>query len=674
MTRTSRSARHALVLAVVLVASAPGVAAADWTQPVPGASPINHAAAKNATEVALTTVAGVPHVTWNEDVTENSSQIRVARLKADGTAWEKVGNTGPNPISYLDSTSSDKPSITSEGTVPWVAWKEGYGPNNSEIRVARLNGAGTAWQRVPDVLRPVNHLRADPGGMADHPTIVGSGGRPFVSFFESDPGSGSLFFGSAQDPAKIWVMRLNAAGTAWEEVGGGPANAFPTDAAFPRMALLNGVPWVVFFQVNTSNGFALEIRVARLAADSGSWEQVGGPLVSTSSPDSLGPPDIAVVGGRPMVAFPDRMGTSGHRVRVLQLDAAGTGWEAVGGAPVTSGSDHENLSLADVGGKPWVAYRDSGQGGRVIRVARFDGTAWSAAGTTPSVVGSGGSEVPPDLASVNGFPWVAFAQFDNTTQGQPGVEPCCVQTRVSRLEPAFGALFTQSTFTATAFATPVDAFGLPYPVGFDYGPGTTLGSSTAPAAPGTDGFATGKATGLEPDRLHSVRPFALAGTPAPRVLGSPTLFLSGGAPPAGSAETPATAAAPPAPAVPVTGGGASVGEDARSVRQRLLVAVLAERLRSVRGSRLRIPFLVSEDATATVQIMKGRTVVATVSRAVLAGRRAVVWSGSATAGRPVGRGLHSVVLTVRDEAGRTASDRVPLLIRRAAPSNGKRRR
>ena len=139
--------------------------------------------------------------------------------------------------------------------------------------MARLNPAGTAWQRVPDTLRPVNHLRTDPGGEAQYPTIVGDGGsRPYVLFFETDPGSGSLFFGANQDPAKIYVMRLNAAGTGWDEVGGGPANAMTsTDAAYPRMTLVNGVPWVTYFQVAlVDNAPEIQVRVATLGHTAGS--------------------------------------------------------------------------------------------------------------------------------------------------------------------------------------------------------------------------------------------------------------------------------------------------------------------------------------------------------------------------------------------------------------------
>ena len=170
-----RALARLLPVAALAVVALPAAAHADWQEPVGGASPVNQLGTRNATSSDLTTVGGVPYVAWNEDTTAgggSSSTIRVARLSSDGTTWEKVANAGTNPISRLSSTSSEHPSIADVGGSPWVAWDEGLSQNNSEIRVARLNPAGTAWQRIPDTLRPVNHLRTDPGGLAQYPTIV----------------------------------------------------------------------------------------------------------------------------------------------------------------------------------------------------------------------------------------------------------------------------------------------------------------------------------------------------------------------------------------------------------------------------------------------------------------------------------------------------------------------
>src|SRR5438093_5911615 len=133
----------AALTALALLALAPAVARAAWHQPVGGASPINQANDQNAFEPSLTAI-GVPYVAWSEFDGTND-ELRVARLNGAGTAWaQPVG--GASPINQANNRDALEPSLTSIGGVPYVAWNESDS-RRAARRVARLNGAGTAWEQ-----------------------------------------------------------------------------------------------------------------------------------------------------------------------------------------------------------------------------------------------------------------------------------------------------------------------------------------------------------------------------------------------------------------------------------------------------------------------------------------------------------------------------------------------
>ena len=606
--------------ALCLTLAAPALA--DWEEPVATASPVNQSSARNATESDLATVGGVPYVAWNEDTTEgaagSSSTIRVARLSADGTAWEKVANAGTHPISRLSSTSSDNPSIAEVDGRPWVAWEEGITATNSEIRVARLDSAGTAWVRTPDSLRPVNHLRTDPGGRASYPTIVGDGGtRPYVSFFEADPGTGSLFF-EGSEPAKIWVMRLSADGTTWEEVGGGHVNPLAGfDAAFPRMTLVDGVPWLTYFQVELVGGNpTVGIRVSRLG-DGGTWEQVGDPVLS-GGPGTVENPDIAAVAGRPFVAAPTTLSDPSPRVRVFALDGAGTGWTDLGAASPSDKSAGD-VSLADIGGQPWVSWHQQG-GASDVGVAALREGAWEPI-ATPYRHGTAGGQIQqgPELADVNGFPWFSFTEGDGQSPGGPGVEPCCAQVRVARLEPEFSSPASQPTDDSATLLASMTGYGLPFPVGFQYGPDGTF-SAVSDVAASTGSLFFRIVHGLTPSTIYGYRPVALAGTPLPEVTGASSYFVT----------DPAEEADP------------------------LVMAIVRAPDRVRRGQEVRLGFITTEAGQAVLRVRRDGELVGTVSASVEAGLRTIRWRASVPPGR------YRLVLRLVSDSGQRAMDAVPL--------------
>jgi hypothetical protein len=449
--------------------------------------------------------------------------------------------------------------------------------------------------------------------------LADAGGRPYVAFYELDPGSGSLFPGNeASNPAQIWVMRLSADRAHWETVGGGPVNLpaqagdppVRKDAVFPDLAIVDGRPWVVYFQVvMRSSGPVTQVQVARLNDAGTGWQQVGAPLAEGEF-GAVSFPVIAAVGGVPMVAFSQPEG-GGRPLSVYRLDAAGGSWQRMGGTPAIEDGGVEKPSLADVGGNPWVAAR--GNNGGVV--ARFAGGTWSPAGGTITGLHDNGLSDGPHLAAVGGLPWVAFGEGDGQSQGSPG---CCNQVRVTRLAPDFGASSFYPAATTAALLLSVQTWGLPYSIGVLYGPAGTEPLAQPLAAPAGSELIAGL-RGLTPGTLYTYAPYAFAGTQQ-RLVGAGGRFVT---PPASDSPI-------PQPSPPV----------ATPPRATLLLAILRAPSSFSRRRSLRLVVVSTEGGVAQLTVKRGKRVVKRISRTVPAGRWSLTW-------KPRGLKLAKYRLTVR---------------------------
>jgi hypothetical protein len=502
-----------IVFALGFVAFAAPVQAA-WNQPVGGASPINYSSAQDAAFPDLIEIGGVPYLAWSED-DGNYSQIRVSRLNAAGTAWPEVVG-GPGPISVPTDHGSIAPSLTSIGGVPYVAWLGiDFTPPtpNLEIRAARLNAAGTAWEELAGATQINWASMRD----ADEPSMTAIGGVPYIAWSET---TGTRY--------QIRVARLNAAGTAWEFVGGSQINQdVNRDATTPSLTAIGGVPYVAWVEADGTNR---EIRVARLNAAATAWEQIVGgasPINHSSVQDAV-QPSLTSIGGVPWVAWDEADGVGGGKLRVARANAAGTAWqEVVGGAsPINQAFNRNALlpSLTAIGGVPYVAWYESDGTHYQVRVSRLNaaGTAWEQLVGGASPINQAGDQdaVAPSLTSIGGVPYVAWDERDGTND----------EIRVSRLEPDFlGPATASATDTSATLSVGVRAFSLPYQVGFDYGPGFGSQSATTQTSGETE-TVTQTVLGLSPSTSYSFRPFATAGLPRPRVLGGVDAFTTAAPP------------------------------------------------------------------------------------------------------------------------------------------------
>jgi hypothetical protein len=313
----------------------------DGTSWVPVGGSLNVDATKGAGFPIMTSVAGVPYVTWQES-DGAKFQIRVARF--NGTSWDAVG-----PSLNVDTAQAGtEPSIASVGGVPYVTWAESIATVSMEkIHVRRLNANGTTWDLVGT---PLNF---DATKQALAPRIADVGGVPYVTWFE----------GTAGGQHQVYVRRLNSNGTTWDLVGAGSLNIDATkDAVRPDVASIGGVPYVAWHE---NDGFDL-LHVKRF--DGTNWVAVGGVLNVNPAKNVVFTPGIADVGGIPYVAWSE---TAVPTTQLVVRRFDGTNWVSVGG---TANPDPTRAAFAPaiavVGGFPYVAWTDTKGGDGKIRVAR----------------------------------------------------------------------------------------------------------------------------------------------------------------------------------------------------------------------------------------------------------------------------------------------------------------
>jgi hypothetical protein len=502
--------------AVVIALVAPGVARAAWQQPVGGEAPINREATRDASEPSIEEFAGAPYIAWAETDGGGVGQIQAARLDATGTAWERPedaaspinlsssesaedpalrrNDPGDNPCVAFDEASgagtqihmsclttatdwttvgdspdwnasavASEPSLTLFGDETWVAWSEVDSHGVNQIHAAKLPAPGTTWQRVPDTESPINALGTD---NAFGPSLVVVGTRLYVAWSEiASEGAGEV--------SRIHVARLNTAGDAWEQVGGALNENAAKNAFEPSMAEVGGVPYVAWSE--TDEFPSDQIRVARLGGYG--WEIVAaGTRINQTFDENAEHPSIVAIGGVPYVAWsePNASGGAGQ-VRVGRLSSTGTAWEQVvgGESPI-----NDNPVLPPV---------------------------------LPAI--------EPGLTTIGGLPYVGWSE-----RNESGVE----QIRVTRLVPEFLASHADALASDGAtLETELRTYGLPFPVGFEYG--KTLGEHettpvTAPTGQGEVVTVSQPAGGLSPTTSYQAQPFATTGVPLPRTPGATFAF------------------------------------------------------------------------------------------------------------------------------------------------------
>jgi len=501
--RASR-ALPATFVAAGLLAGAPAAMSA-WVRPGDSPSPINQAPTTEAVDAAMASVGGVPMVAWRETDGQNY-EVRVARLTVNG--WEKVGQA-VNPASPInqDSLGAAKDvALTDVGGVPYVAWIEGAG-GTDQVRVARLNATGTGWDKVGAAVSPASPINLAPTRNAVGVSIANVGGVPYVAWTEFD---GTNY--------EVRVARPIADGTAWERVGiavnpASPINNSPSrNARQPVIAAVGGVPVVAWAEDDTKN---FEVRAARLNAAQTDWEPLGqavrpGSPINQALDQDGSSPSLTDIGGVPYIAWLEAR-PGGAQVRVARLSTGGAGWEKVGQSrdaarPVNIGTRGAIApTIANVGGRPWVAFGEDDGRNRELRVARLNaaGTGWEqpVPGASPQNYSSVQSVDPPSLAVVGAVPYVAWPERDGQNR----------EIRVSRLEPVVLTSSASASEQAVRMTAQLRSYGVPFEVGFTVtGASGTQATRPGPLS-GDPANASAVAFGLTPGQVYRWRTYAVMG-------------------------------------------------------------------------------------------------------------------------------------------------------------------
>jgi hypothetical protein len=342
----------------------------SWHEPVSGA--IASDPARDTTDPVVASIGGRLWVAWREHDGTNW-EVRAARLNPAGTAWDEVGG-GASPINYSATHDADAIDLAGVNGLPHLAWKEHDG-TNSEVRVARLNTAGSGWEQVVGGASPINHSATrDVGEYEAGPRLAERDGVPWVVWDEED--------GTGRD--KVRVSRLNTAGTAWAQVVGGanPINYANEQGSVPDIAMVGGTPYVCWTEWD---GVNYEMRVAKLNAAEDDWL----PVVTGASPLNANPSgdgwycDMSGVGSTPYVAFGQYDPSWDlQELRVSKLNAGGTAWQALPTPPVAPPSWADTPSLSLIGSRLHLTWAEGVGGQDRVRVTRLNAaaTAWDRLG------------------------------------------------------------------------------------------------------------------------------------------------------------------------------------------------------------------------------------------------------------------------------------------------------
>jgi Big-like domain-containing protein len=258
--------------------------------------------------------------------------------------------------------------IAAVGGVPYVALDDNPNQGPNALRVRRLDG--TSWDFVG------GELVADPA--VDHPSITGFEGQPWVAATEF-----------VNDAYQTFVSHFD--GSAWQR-----SEALNLDAAkhaeSPDITVVDGpassgTPFVAF---SNWTGSRFEVRVKRHTSTD-TWETIGTAL-NAGTPGGGFYPKIASAPGQgnatgtPYVAWWDQwMPPQGPPISNIHVaagsideNASQSFWTTLGDQ--LSQGDNGPPDIAVVDGVPWVAWPEKIDGVYQVRVARYRSGTWRPVG------------------------------------------------------------------------------------------------------------------------------------------------------------------------------------------------------------------------------------------------------------------------------------------------------
>ena len=280
---------------------------------------------------------GTPYVAYQDKSTNPSGKAVV--MKFNGSTWENIGRPGlapgfsPDAAPYLSLHIA--PAMP---PVPYVAFQD-WG-HDKKATVMRWNNVNWVYAGGEPAIS---------SGQANSVSLDVYLGSPYVAYEDQ------LTENSA---GKATVRQFD--GNAWVDVGNAGFSA--AEAPYTSLDLDdNRVPYVAY------QDWAHDRKATVMKYAAGSWQSVGSPGISSGLAGY--PVQVSVDGTTPYVAYRDQ--TRGLKVTVKKFN--GTSWADLGSpeAPTTVGDVSYRHSLAVVGGKPYLAFVDVSKG-RKVTVLKYE--------------------------------------------------------------------------------------------------------------------------------------------------------------------------------------------------------------------------------------------------------------------------------------------------------------
>lgn len=351
--------KRSIWLILLLVTGSVAYAASGWSAPTTidaeyGAYP------------SMTIVSGNPAISYYYYTGSFAKGLRYVRATdASGTTWGT-----PVDVAVSGNPFVSFPDVRVVSGNPAIAYSD---DSAQELRYVRATDSmGTAWGSPISIL--------DLGSQGGYLSMEVVNGRPAISYY--------------QDSGGVWYVRANdALGTSW----GTPIEIDSSGyIATTDLSVVNNNPAIAYRNVSGQMAY-----MRANDADGSSWP-------TTSTIINVGPNhgnyvSLAIVNGFPAVSY---YGGTSNLTYTRATDVNGSAW---GTHHVLDFNAGLGTSLLDVGGKPAIAYYDSGAVYYIL-AADANGDSW----TPTQVIGdSSGSNYEPPLLMINNRPAVAY--FDNVT-------------------------------------------------------------------------------------------------------------------------------------------------------------------------------------------------------------------------------------------------------------------
>lgn len=292
-----------------------------------------------------------------------------------------------------DTTTSvfgDPQLLLDSAQQPIVAWMQPTGGVNG-IQLRRR--VGPLWVPLPPLVASAF--------VSDFSMVLDATQQPVIAWVEDSPNASGCTFTFAR---QLFVARFD--GSAWQPLGSGPLNAAPcSQPRFPRLVIDGqGRPVVIVGEGNFSQ--AMNVR----RWDGSAWSAASAPVPVRAQPAAgVGVLDLRLAqrgGDLHVLVTENQSGAISHFVSRLD----GASWVPVGPRVLLGNVDRGTALAIDAAGRPVVAM---GETSTLLRVLRFDGSAWQAFGTQPiDLVGAGFAG--PKLVLVGNQPVIAWQSTGTT--------------------------------------------------------------------------------------------------------------------------------------------------------------------------------------------------------------------------------------------------------------------